>query len=474
MKSMDPEGATHFLVQDESKDPSQDANDEEKDFDDNATDNSMPSLLYATAITEEDTVQDIQKTVTSLDEDTVSSNKRDCCGEPPLLIWEAIPLYHNNKINLALSFTDISLLGSCEEDDTPVEDSRSEESETTIKFQIWAFCCGLVIGGFIQLSSLGCNYLLSELYPVDTTSGTEALDNFRNSILSFTLCWSIVTSFMGVSILLLIRSLMVLQQPGQKQKLDVVQDFFPQLECSFAIGTLLGLCIVCILTDVFLLDSTAETHLGHSLWTFVVALVWCKLLYVCTAARQKKQQNTDDQVEAMTKPLLQPAHGGDFDDKRQCSYFWFRFASCLLGLLVGFFTQLSSLGANFLLAHWNITPSSQGVFGISFVWALLTSLMGILVMVLVRGLLKLTATSTPLKDATMHLECNFAFGALFGVNVAWMTTDFILGMRIHYFHSIVTLAIALIWCRMVSWCVKRNHHHDDRQAHNDDRLVLLV
>lgn len=439
-----------------------------------------------------------------------------------------------------------------QEDSAPVAVVMDQAVQQQNKFQVWSFACGLLIGGFIQLSSLGANYMLLELYEIagagslatsedssgsapqlsemeralqDTNSTTVSGESVRSHVLTFSLMWSIITSLMGVAVLLLVRGL-VLWQDAQEQEQNQIKNhhhrhrrrtttllpslpvLLTHLECSFAVGTLLGLCMVCILTD-FLLGCSA--HLGHSFMTLCVAMLWSKLLLVCANlakddvvvqdGEQEKEDFSDDDGDShllikhrntLTQPLLpvecHSADENDSDDDAPVS-FYFRFTSLVLGLFIGFFTQLSSLGANFLLAHWQVPRDSHAIiFWTSLAWALVTSLMGIFVMILVRGLVVLSSSKATastdlstessscsyLQNVILHLECSFAVGALVGVNVAWMVTDLILGMRLHLTHSLVSLIVALIWCQSVVFCVRcRRNFHNKQKAERMERSKLL-
>ena len=447
-----------------------------------------------------------------------------------------------------------------DDDDSDQEDSAAvavvmdQAVQQQNKFQVWSFACGLLIGGFIQLSSLGANYMLLELYEIagagslatledsssvpqlsqmertlletnSTTTATSDSESIRSHVLTFSLMWSIITSLMGVAVLLLVRALVVWQD-AQEQELNQIKNhhhrhrlrttallpsmpvLLTHLECSFAVGTLLGLCMVCILTD-FLLGCSA--HLGHSFMTLCVAMLWSKLLLVCANLAKDNVVSQDDDEEedefsdddddgdllvkhrnTLTQPLLpeecHSAGESDSDDDAPVS-FCFRFTSLILGLLIGFFTQLSSLGANFLLAHWQVPRDSHAViFWTSLAWALVTSLMGIFVMILVRGLVVLSSSKATastdlstessscsyLQNVILQLECSFAVGALVGVNVAWMVTDLILGMRLHLTHSLVSLIVALIWCQSVVFCVRcRRNFHNKQKAERMERSKLL-
>jgi len=191
----------------------------------------------------------------------------------------------------------------------------------------------------------------------------------------------------------------------------------------------------------------------------------------------------------------------------------FRSSSLILGLIVGFFIQFATLGANFLaISFWGedvATKSKFDVIVFSLLWSLLTSALAIFILGLLRALVTVsfqTAASTLQKqheqqpglqlehdiisrkslqrgaavdtttrdvndyydgyldNLTLHLECRFVIGALVGVCLAWTLTDFLLGMQAQIIYSLVTLAVALCWCRAMVLCFATKEKVKQRNA----------
>merc|ERR1712151_87481 len=151
--------------------------------------------------------------------------------------------------------------------------------------------------------------------------------------------------------------------------------------------------------------------------------------------------------------------------------------------------QFSSLGANFLLTSlWGYKVFIQREFvALSLLWCFATSIMGVLILLFLRGLVVLafratmTTTNSILsnvadssrknnmaKEETQNfidklivtIECSFAISSLVGVCLSWTMTDIILDMKGHIFHSVITLIVALIWCKFVMKCCSKNHQEN--------------
>jgi hypothetical protein len=59
---------------------------------------------------------------------------------------------------------------------------------------------------------------------------------------------------------------------------------------------------------------------------------------------------------------------------------------------------------------------------------------------------------TNVQEMVLHMECRFVVGALVGVCMAWTMTDLLLGMKAQILYSLLTLLIALFWCRVMMHC----------------------
>ena len=146
----------------------------------------------------------------------------------------------------------------------------------------------------------------------------------------------------------------------------------------------------------------------------------------------------------------------------------FKRSSAILGLLVGFFIQFSTLGANFLvITIWGedvVTKSKSDIVTFSLLWSFFTSAMAIVILGFLRNLVTISykalkphsvSAENLLDEMVLHMECRFVVGALVGVCVAWTMTDIFLGMKAQIIYSVITLVIALVWCRVMMHCFTR-------------------
>jgi hypothetical protein len=133
----------------------------------------------------------------------------------------------------------------------------------------------------------------------------------------------------------------------------------------------------------------------------------------------------------------------------------FKACSLVLGIVVGFFIQFSTLGANYLAltfmgdAILSVTQRDLIVF--SLIWSLVTSLMAIAVLAFLRNLINTTYVGQDIDDVVLHMECRYVIGALIGVCTAWAATDIALGMTGQVIYSVVTLIVSLLWCRVMMY-----------------------
>lgn len=140
----------------------------------------------------------------------------------------------------------------------------------------------------------------------------------------------------------------------------------------------------------------------------------------------------------------------------------FKLSSLVLGLLVGFFIQFSTLGANFLvITIWGeevVTKSKTDIVVFSLLWSFFTSAMAIVILGFLRTLVTIAYKAVRnhnedlLEEMILHMECRFVVGALVGVCLAWTMTDMLLGMKAQILYSLATLFVALFWCQVMIKC----------------------
>lgn len=164
-----------------------------------------------------------------------------------------------------------------------------------------------------------------------------------------------------------------------------------------------------------------------------------------------KQASSEPLLATMATPIMEPA-----------LFHRFQRSSLFLGLLVGLFIQASTLGANYLVVSvWGeevVNTTKQDVIYFSLVWSLFTSALAIVILAFLRNLVQACYQSDDeerndlLDDMILQMECRFVVGALIGVCSAWALTDLVLGMSMQIVYSVVTLVVALSWCRIMMWC----------------------
>lgn len=364
-------------------------------------------------------------------------------------VFTAVPCYHHDHEEIY-------------QEDAPCLEPQDDESAQLSSFKTFSVLLGLLIGCFIQISSLAANYYLgnSSSSITDTVEEEEGgmmmtTTTSTTTAIVFSVIWSFFTSTLGVIIMLSIRS-MLLQQ---KHKIIV--------ECYFAAGALAGVCLAWMGTDIAL---GMHQHLIHSAFTMFLALLWCKILCQCfpvdtcddtttttTGTTREDQEDCSDSLEELL--LVQSSSSFQEDDKTVESILspcGVKTMGLFLGTLIGLFIQFSSMGANFFVHRLCDNPV---VF--SLVWSFVTSTMGITVLLFIRILLAISwsggAGDGKLLQRDhytllLHVECFFAIGATLGLNFAWTLTDMALGLESHILQSFFTLLGTLIWCKLVMFC----------------------
>ena len=162
-----------------------------------------------------------------------------------------------------------------------------------------------------------------------------------------------------------------------------------------------------------------------------------------------------------------------------------RCCSMVIGFIIGCFIQCSTLGANFMMTtlYGKEVYFTESFIIVSLAWCFITSIMGVAVLLFLRSLVVTAfyATNSSRSDeATLEAKENFmmqvienveqffAVGSLVGVGMAWTVTDILLGMQSHVYHSLLTVFIALVWCRCAMKHSKSAAAADDEHTGKDD------
>jgi hypothetical protein len=162
----------------------------------------------------------------------------------------------------------------------------------------------------------------------------------------------------------------------------------------------------------------------------------------------------------------------------------FKMSSLCLGLLVGFFIQASTLGANYLVVTVSgedvMTTSKKDIVLFSLLWSLFTSGLAIVILAFLRNLVRVTyetdneEQNDQLDDMILHMECRFVVGALIGVCTAWALTDLILGLSVQIVYSFLTLGVALAWCKLMMWCFTYPEEEEEDYEQNETDILTIA
>ena len=171
----------------------------------------------------------------------------------------------------------------------------------------------------------------------------------------------------------------------------------------------------------------------------------------------------------------------------------FKSCSLILGLLVGFFIYLSTLGAEFVgVMLWGreiLNKSNHELIAFSLMWNFITTMIAIVILSSMRRLVsivflssvshKRTNTEDVLSELLSYMEGRFAVGALIGICVSWNITNFVLGMKPQIIQSCVILAVACLWCRVTLVLLGSPeqsliYEDDDDEEEDEAKVALLV
>eukprot|EP00797_Seminavis_robusta_P036646 Sro942_g222730.2 (184) ;mRNA; r:37469-38020 len=142
----------------------------------------------------------------------------------------------------------------------------------------------------------------------------------------------------------------------------------------------------------------------------------------------------------------------------------FKACSLTLGLLVGAFIYLSTLGAEFVavmvFGKEILDKSNNELVLFSLGWNLVTTCIALVVLATLRRLVATVFTATVSESRSQdnidnlssellaYVEGRFAVGALVGICISWNLTNMVLGMRPQVIQSCIILAVACLWCRL--------------------------
>jgi hypothetical protein len=364
--------------------------------------------------------------------------------------------------------------------DSAVGQSLSNVKQILHSCKYYSLTLGAVIGAFIQLSCMGAFFLYNASTKRGELPNVLHLNGTRNQIIFFSLVWSGLTSAIGFWILLVLSALFQWAQKATGAPSH--EAFLLHMELNVATGAVVGVSLAWTAKNYML---GGNVFFWQSLFTFGAALVYAvaakhfvlrseeNMLLVCDNNNEYRNEiELGSPLESksnndLSRPLLEvnsTPKSGARNSSRMVKIF-----SLLLGFLIGCLIQVSCLVAHYLLfdVHYfknngtdeaSQAPTKEQAMLVCMVWDMLTSSLGIATLLLVRRLLFLhwstgrsrTAVFDNLTQAESavlnHFESFFALGTLAGVNLCWIVTDLLLGIRFVYGTSFVTLGAFLLWC----------------------------
>ncbi|CAB9519190.1 expressed unknown protein [Seminavis robusta] len=164
----------------------------------------------------------------------------------------------------------------------------------------------------------------------------------------------------------------------------------------------------------------------------------------------------------------------------------FKTCSLVLGLLVGFFIYLSTLGAEFVgVMLWGreiLNKSNHELILFSLMWNFITTMIAIVILSSMRRLVTIVFMASVSKERQnaedvlcellSYMEGRFAVGALVGICTSWNVTNVVLGMRPQIIQSCVILAVACLWCRVTLVLLGSPEQaliHDDEEEEEEEQ-----
>jgi hypothetical protein len=164
--------------------------------------------------------------------------------------------------------------------------SAAMDHSTPIAFSLRSLVCGWVIGVVIQLSTLNANYSIISVWDDDESARISSQE-----LLARSLVWSVGISLVGGFLVALLRWLSV----APLARIDTVG-----VECRIVIGTLLGVCVAWLATDIVI---GVRAQIIYSAAILLLSMGWCSfIVFVSTKAASRLQSldteasMQDDQV----------------------------------------------------------------------------------------------------------------------------------------------------------------------------------
>jgi hypothetical protein len=159
----------------------------------------------------------------------------------------------------------------------------------------------------------------------------------------------------------------------------------------------------------------------------------------------------------------------------------FRLSSLFLGLLIGFFFQVSALGAgSMVMGNWWVIGGKDFVIksnidfvGFSILWNLFTLATLILIFAFIGNLVTITYSAVGgrskelLDDMIWELHCHFGVGTVAGVCLAWAFMDLSLC-------SLAIMVVVLIWYKVTIASVANSKPSSTRPSTAEQTTKMIV
>jgi hypothetical protein len=139
----------------------------------------------------------------------------------------------------------------------------------------------------------------------------------------------------------------------------------------------------------------------------------------------------------------------------------FKFSSLLLGLIVGFFYQFSTLGIKYLvITIWGEdlgTKSMADLFVIILLCSFFYSASVFVILRFLRNLVAITYSASRgrskdlLEEIVLHMDSGFVVGTLVGISLFWTMAAVLWGTRAHIMpmYSLVSLLVGAFFWRKI-------------------------
>jgi len=168
--------------------------------------------------------------------------------------------------------------------------------------------------------------------------------------------------------------------------------------------------------------------------------------------------------QTLTEPLIKGSKDSslsDVADLDKCMIGKLKYSCLVLGVLIGFFIQVSTIGASFLTnLPWAKGTSDQHIAVYALAWSVITATASCGVMMIFRSFVEITFNLTfgrtlvydpskhdrVLDELVWYFECYFSLGVLISVTLAWVATSFVLGMPSTLVDIAITIALPVFWC----------------------------